>query len=75
MKIISVLIFGILSCDFKLEQFVLVTDTLHCGIQCFLCVSDRCERIQLYIQTAVQMGLNIYMTGDAWGLSLSWYVF
>ncbi len=53
--------------EFQLEQFVLVSDTLHCGIQCFLCISDRCERTQIYIQTAVQMGLNIYMTADAWG--------
>lgn len=53
--------------EFQLEQFVLISDTLHCGIQCFLCVSDRCERPQIYIQTAVQMGLNIYMTADAWG--------
>lgn len=37
-------------------------ETLHCGIQCFLCVSDRCKRMQIYIRTRVQMGLNIYMT-------------
>ena len=41
--------------------------TVCCGIQCFLCVSDRCERIQIYMQTAVKMGLNIYTSAEAWG--------
>lgn len=36
--------------------------TLFWILGCFLCAGDRCERIQIYIQTAVQMGLNIYVT-------------
>lgn len=36
--------------------------TLLWILGCFLCAGDRCERIQIYIQTAVQMGLNIYVT-------------
>ncbi len=63
----SAVIFWIPSLELQPEQFVLVTNTLQCGIWCFLCVSDRCDRILIYIQTAVKMGFNIYMTADAWG--------
>lgn len=52
---------------FSWIQCVLMADALRCGIHGFLCASDRCKRIQIYIHAAVQMGLNIYTTASAWG--------